>query len=62
VDDERGPGWRQGPDGGWYPPINEREEPVRADRDRLAELAVLVNSGAITAEIDEIIDDPALAV
>lgn len=59
---ERAAGWRQGPDGRWYPPINEREEPVHADRDRLAELAVLVNSGALTAEIDEIVDDPELAV
>jgi hypothetical protein len=59
---ERSAGWRQGPDGRWYPPINERDEPVRADRDRLAELAVLVNSGALTTEIDEIVDDPELAV
>ncbi len=35
---------------------------MRADLDRLAELAVLVNSGALTAEIDEIVDDPELAV
>jgi hypothetical protein len=59
---ERAAGWRQGPDGQWYPPINEREEPVRADRDRLTELAVLVNSGVLTAEIDAIVDDPELAV
>lgn len=35
---------------------------MRADLDRLAELAVLVNSGALTTEIDEIVDDPELAV
>ncbi len=31
-------------------------------RGRLAEVAVLVNSGALTAEINELVDDPALAV
>jgi hypothetical protein len=59
---ERAAGWRQGPDGRWYPPINEAEEPVRVSRDRLAELAELVNSGALTTEIDGIVDDPELAV
>jgi hypothetical protein len=60
---ERAAGWRQGPDGRWYPPINERDDPARAaDRSRLAELAVLVNSGVLTAEIDEAVDDPDLAV
>lgn len=59
---ERAPGWRQGPDGRWYAPINDRATPVRADRDRLAELAVLVNSGALATEIDEIVDDPELTV
>ena len=59
---ERAPGWRQGPDGRWYPPINARERPVRAGRDQLAELAVLVNAGALTTEIDGIVDDPELTV
>ena len=62
---ERAAGWRQGPDGRWYPPINERDEPDGADRDRLAELAelaVLVNSGVLTVEIDGIVNDPELAV
>lgn len=59
---ERAAGWRQGPDGRWYPPVNERTDPVPADRNRLAELTVLVNSGALTGEIDDIVDDPDLAV
>jgi hypothetical protein len=60
---ERAAGWRQGPDGRWYPPINERDDPApAADSSRLAELAVLVNSGVLTAEIDEAVDDPDLAV
>ena len=42
--------------------MNKRTEPALADRDRLVELAVLVNSGALTGEIDEIVDDPGLAV
>jgi hypothetical protein len=59
---ERAAGWRQGPDGRWYPPINDRAESTRAERGRLADLAALVNSGALTKEIDEIVDDPELAV
>lgn len=60
---ERSAGWRQGPDGRWYPPVNDRDDPARAaDRSQLAELAVLVNSGVLTAEIDEAVDDPELAV
>lgn len=59
---KRAVGWRQGPDGRWYPPINESREPVGHSQDRLVELAVLVNSGALTAEIDEVADDPDLAV
>lgn len=31
-------------------------------RGRLAKVAVLVNSGALTAEINKLVDDPALAV
>lgn len=34
----------------------------RADLERMTELTVLVNSGALTTEIDEIVDDPELAV
>ena len=59
---EHAAGWRQGPDGRWYPPINERAGLVHADQDQLAEVAALVNSGALTSEIDEVVDDPELAV
>jgi hypothetical protein len=54
-------GWRQGPDGRSYPPINGEASPP-ADVDGLAELTELINSGAMTAAIDEVVDDPELAV
>jgi hypothetical protein len=59
---DRAAGWRQGPDGQWYPPINERNESARVKQDGLAELAELVNSGVLTTEIDEVVADPELAV
>lgn len=55
---ERTAGWRQGPDGRWYPPVNGESKPVHADREHLAELAALVNSGALTPEISAVVDDP----
>lgn len=61
---ERSAGWRQGPDGQWYPPVNavDGEGSVATDQERLTELGVLVNSGALTSEIDEVVKDPELAV
>lgn len=59
---ERAAGWRQGPDGEWYPPINQGQAPGSSGVARLSEMASLVNSGAVTREIDEVVDDPELAV
>ncbi len=59
---ERAAGWRQGPDGQWYPPINRGQVPKHPGVARLSEMAALVNSGAVTREIDEVVDDPELAV
>jgi hypothetical protein len=58
---EHAAGWRQGPDGRWYPPITGDVAPPTDAKD-LTELAELINSGAVTTAIDEIVDDPELAV
>jgi len=58
---EHAAGWRQGPDGEWYPPITG-DAATPTDPEHLTELAELINSGAMTTAIDEIIDDPELAV
>jgi hypothetical protein len=36
--------------------------PPGGDAERFAELAALVNSGVLTTAIDEVVDDPELAV
>jgi hypothetical protein len=58
---EHAAGWRQCPDGRWYPPVTGE---VRAPTDsaQLTELAELINSGEVTTAIDEVVDDPELAV
>jgi hypothetical protein len=59
---QRTAGWRQGPDGRWYPPVNAPEGGAPVEGDRLAELATLVNSGSMTDEIDDVVKDAELAV
>jgi hypothetical protein len=63
---ERPAGWRQGPDGRWYPPLTGSAGPDGSPSDHadlpLAELAELINSGEVTASIDALVDDPELSV
>jgi hypothetical protein len=58
--------WTIGEDGRRYPPRTQLDgTPNQASgrsRAQLAELAELINSGDVAREIDELVDDPDLAV
>jgi len=55
-------GWRQGPDGRWYPPLTQTPGSSRDADVALHDLAALVNSGDVTRDIDALVPDPELAV